>query len=212
MGVGVPGRSKFPPSTRLWRLHSVFVRYRSLPRRTFSPVGSRIWHLQLVDSMREGFLQSLVLTLLFGVVQSYPRMEVVDGDDPGLQHLFQAAEAGLSGGVNGSSLDADAKARGRENGVLLGVNADAKIVGGARFVGLVAVGTAQAATVGTVLHFGGSSVVSGRDDAVVDHDDGSDLLTPAIRPFADSLRNAHEIDGTSWAFWKWWIHWSSLLR
>lgn len=54
-------------------------------------------HSASMDTMRECFLQTLILTLLFGIAHRDPRVEVVDFADPRLQHLLKATEARLRG-------------------------------------------------------------------------------------------------------------------
>lgn len=122
-----------------------------------------------------------------------PLVQVVDGAHLRLQHLFGTSEAGTHGGVHGAARGRDAEARGGEDCVLFGVNADAEIVGFSGFVSLVAVGTAIASAVEAVGHVLGSAVVSGRDNAIVEYDDGTNTIAFAVGAQPDCHGDIHEI-------------------
>ena len=95
-------------------------------------------------------------------------MQVVDGVDLRLQQLIGAAEAGTRSGEEIRARDRRAGAGGREQRVLLGVDADADVVRGARFV-VPAVRAALAAALVAVGHARGRAVVAGRDHAVAQY-------------------------------------------
>lgn len=120
-------------------------------------------------------------------------MDVIDGLDSGLKHFLHAAETGLSGGVDRAAFELDAEARGGEERVLLGVNADADVVGGAGGVALVAIEAAETAAVGAVLHARWSAVVAGGDDVFIEDNDGANFLSAAIGALADGHGDAEEV-------------------
>jgi len=122
-----------------------------------------------------------------------PLVQVIDGAHLRLQHLFGASEAGAHGGVHGAARGGNAEACGREDGVLFGVNADAEVVGFSGFVGLVAIGAAIASAVEAVGHILRSAVVSGGNDAIVEHDDCADAIALAVRTQPDCHGDIHEI-------------------
>src|SRR5512134_3086921 len=77
----------------------------------------------LLHALVEPGLEDFVLRLE-GLVRMTPGMPVAHTGDSGLDHFFEAPEAGLDGGVDPSPGDGDPKAGGRQQDILLRVNAD----------------------------------------------------------------------------------------
>lgn len=163
------------------------------------PLMLGIVHLKMMNSTGKAGHQLVILRLLrlrladILIWEGSPFVEIVDRLDAGLQHLFRASEAWPHGCIESAALDGDSESRGGKDRILLRMHADAKIVRFAGSVCFVAVGAAVASIIETVHHVGGSSVVSGRDNAVIFHDDRSDPIALAVGPEAHCHRDGHEI-------------------
>ncbi len=149
-----------------------------------------------MHSMLKFYLQSLVLTLLLFVPFGFPRMDVVDGADSRLQHLFQTSKARSCCRVEGSTLYADAESCRRQNCILFGMHANAKVVCGPRLLCAVAIGAAMTAAVRTIPHFCRSAIVSRRDNPVFNYDDRFNFLPFAIGSRPNCESNVHKVGVT----------------
>lgn len=181
----------------LLALHPMLVEGLGSRRSPAGPFGARIGDHQLPDTFCKTRSEDFVLGLLvgIGVFRRPPGMQVEDFLDASLQHLFQASEARLNGGVDGGSLDGYAEAGGRKNRILFGVYADTEVVAGSGTIFLAAVGAADTTPLTAVPHASRSAVVAGRHDAVVEDDDGSHLLAKTIGPLANGQGDIHEVLG-----------------
>src|SRR5580700_6618287 len=104
-------------------------------------------------------------------------MEVAHLADPRLEHLLEAAEAGLRGRGHRRAERLLSEACRGEQRVLLGVHADADVVGAPAQSVVVAARASMAAALGTVGHAEGRAVVPGAQDARVAGDDGADAAS-----------------------------------
>ena len=138
-----------------------------------------------------GGLGSGFQKILFGARR--PFVQVLDGSHLRLQHLLGASEARSHRRVHRAARCGDAEARCSKDGVLLGMYADAEIVGFSRLVGLITIGAAVTSTVEAVGHVLRSAVISGGDDPIVEHDNGADAIAFAVGAQANRHRNVHEI-------------------
>ena len=163
------------------------------------PLKIGIGDIQAMDAGRKANHELLVFGGLRGGLEDVlfsagrPLVQVVDGAHLRLQHLFGTSEAGTHGGVHSAARGGDAKARGSEDCVLFGVNADTEIVGFSGFVSLVAVGRAITSAIEAVGHVLGSTVVSGRDNAFVEYDDGADAIAFAVGAQPNCHGDIHKI-------------------
>src|SRR5690606_25513274 len=157
----------------------------------YGPRGVRILHHDLRDAVREARQQEAILSQEVRI-RGVPWMQVAHATDLRLQQLLRAAEARLHRRIEHGAGDRDAEARGSDERVLLGVNADADVVTGGRPVP-VAIRAPLAATVEAVDHTGRRAVVAGRDDAIVENQDRADAVAEAVRAGTHGHGNAHVV-------------------
>ena len=140
--------------------------------------------------MREQILVGAALDLVAG----RPRVEVDDALHPGLAQLLEAAEAGAQRRVAVPAVERVAQPGRLQDRVLLGVHADAHVVGRAARI-LVAVGAAMAALLLRVAaqEPARRAVVARRDDAALAHDHGADVAPDALGALARRDRDEHEV-------------------
>src|SRR5262249_16588691 len=118
--------------------------------------------------------------------------KVVHTLDLRLQEFLGAGEAWLHGRVEDRALDRDAEAGRRQECVLLGMNADAEVVGRPRGI-LLRVGAPITPAVHAVGRSAGRTVVAGRDDSLILHQDGADRALLAVGALRHGLRDRHEV-------------------
>ena len=96
----------------------------------------------------------------------------------------------MVGTIQGRPANRDAMIGRLDDGILLGMEAPAKLVALTRRNGLL---LPKAADIQTVLQAGGSSVVSCGQDFFVSHQDSTHLPSKARRPFSDEMGDIHEV-------------------
>ena len=113
---------------------------------------------------------------------------------PGLAQLLEAAEARPQRRVAVRAVERVAEARRLQDRVLLGVHADADVVGRSRRI-LLAMGAAMAALLLRVAarEAARRAVVARGDDAALAHEHGADVAPEALRALARRDREEHEV-------------------
>jgi len=119
--------------------------------------------------------------------------EVLHLADACLEHLLEAAETRLRGGRHRRAERLLPESGGGEQGVLLGMHADADVISATAKSVVVATRAAMAAAVGTVRHPERRPVVPGAQDPCVAGDHGADTATETVRPCPRRERDQEEV-------------------
>ena len=138
--------------------------------------------------------EQIVVGAALGLGAGRPRIEVDDALHPGLAQLLETAEARAQRRVAVPAVERVAQPGRLQNRVLLGVHADAHVVGRAARI-LVAMGAAVAALLLRVAaqEPARRAVVARRDDAALAHDHGTDVAPEALGALARRDRDEHEV-------------------
>ena len=115
-----------------------------------------------------------------------------------LQQFLGTAKTGAHGGIEHGALGSYAKTGCRQQGILLGVDTNAKVVILPRFV-FVPIHAAIATTVHAVHHIGGGAIITGRYNAIVQYQDSTDAIALAVGPGTHGHGNLHIVFVPAWA-------------
>src|SRR5262245_6794084 len=160
------------------------------------PLSTRVHHRQLLRI--EPGEQLVVLGLLARIhlwvsIRGCPRVEVDDSFHLCLAQLLGTAETRLHRCVDCGALNSDPKPRSTQQGVLLRVDADTKVVARSRRKAAVRISTPKTTSLKTVLHALGYTVVSRGDHPVVQHGDSPDPVPRSVRLSPNSERDSHVV-------------------